>query len=236
VAREEKTVALRIALLLALILSSPVAYGTGESFRPSGAEQMIRTGVDDGFAADQTLFFTSRWRRAAVLRALERSGRYRGMILGVLAEEGLPRELFYLPMVESEYSSTAVSWTGAAGLWQLMPQTARVMGLEVSDRVDERLDPVKSTRAALRHLKDLRANCGDWTSALAAYNCGAAVVSAVQGKRRAAFPEETRLYVPRFVAAVQVGRNPRKYGYHPRYDPPMRMPDSDGVLPPEIPS
>jgi hypothetical protein len=143
--------------------------------------------------------------RSDLERSWARSWLYRGLILSALAREGLPAALFFLPLVESGYCARAVSKAGAAGLWQLMPETARDYGLEVSDRVDERFDPVKSTRAAVRLLKDLRERLGSWSLALAAYNCG-------EGRLRRALaggsglPFETRHYVPRFIAATVVGR------------------------------
>lgn len=169
-------------------------------------------------------------RPQTVEQALARSGRYRDMILADLKKAGLPPELLYLVMTESEYKYDAVSHSGAAGLWQFMPATARKYGLEVSYWVDERFDPEKSTRAAVRYLGDLYRWFGDWDLALAAYNRGEGGIGRdLQWSRstdfdsladRNALPQETHFYVPKFQACALIGTQPEKYGLHPSYDQP----------------
>ena len=127
--------------------------------------------------------------------------------------EGLPLELKYLPVIESGLDPSAVSRAGAVGLWQFMLPTARKYDLTVNSLVDERRDPVKSTRAAARYLSDLYNTYGNWMLALAAYNCGPTNVN--KAIRRADgikdywtiypyLPQETRGYVPAFIAANYV--------------------------------
>ena len=122
----------------------------------------------------------------------------------------MPLELKYLPAIESALNVKAVSPMGAAGLWQFMISTGRLYGLEINGLIDERMDPVKSTDAATRFLKDLYKVYGDWNLAIAAYNCGPGNVNkAIRrsgGKRDfwaiyRYLPRETRGYVPIFIAA-----------------------------------
>jgi len=130
------------------------------------------------------------------------------MIDGVFKRYGLPAQLKYLAVVESELKTKAVSRVGAVGPWQLMPATARILGLKVTSRVDERKNYYKSTKAAARYLKDLHAEYGDWLLVFAAYNGGeAAVNSAIKQSGNRNFwklqyylPEETREYVKKFIA------------------------------------
>lgn len=128
----------------------------------------------------------------------------------VLGANNLPLELKYLPIIESALNATAISRVGAAGLWQFMIPTGRMYGLEVNSLIDERLDPIKSTYAAARFLKDLFSMYGDWHLVIAAYNCGPGNVNkAIRrsgGKRDywdiyPYLPAETRGYVPIFIAA-----------------------------------
>lgn len=133
-----------------------------------------------------------------------------------LEAQGLPLELKYLPVIESGLDPNAVSIHGAAGLWQLMLATGKGLGLEVNSLVDERRDPYLSSEKAAAYLKDLYANYGDWTLAIAAYNCGPGTVN--KALRRAGgnpkdhdfwsiytqLPEQTRGYVPMFIAANYV--------------------------------
>ncbi len=123
---------------------------------------------------------------------------------------GLPLELKYLPVIESALNPSAKSPVGAGGLWQFMPATGRLYGLEVNSLVDERCDPYKSSTAAVAYLKDLYAIYGDWLLVIAAYNCGPGNVNkAIRrsgGKRDywsiyEYLPRETRGYVPAFIAA-----------------------------------
>jgi membrane-bound lytic murein transglycosylase D len=102
-----------------------------------------------------------------------RSVRHLGMIKRVLVKSGLPSDLAYLPHLESGFHMSARSHAGARGLWQLMPATARLEGLKVQRRVDQRTDPYKSTLAAAAIFKDLYAMAGSWPLAVTAYNYGA---------------------------------------------------------------
>lgn len=170
-------------------------------------------------------------RKRSVEETLARSGRYRELIERELAKAGLPRELFYLVMTESEYKPSARSHSGAAGLWQFMPSTARNYGLEVSFWLDERYDPVKATGAAIRYLSDLHRWFGDWHLAMAAYNRGenglgrdliaTRSMDFATTSRRGAMPNETRHYVPKFMACALIGMDPAKYGLAPRYEEPL---------------
>jgi membrane-bound lytic murein transglycosylase D len=138
----------------------------------------------------------------------------------------------YLPVVESLYSINDVSHMGAVGLWQIMPERARYLGLKVNYWVDERRDPEKSTRAACRYLKELYTMFDDWYLALAAYNRGEfglmrdmrssnATDLEEMGKRKA-MPRETELYVPQFLACVLIGNDPAAYGFSKvAFEPPL---------------
>lgn len=127
-----------------------------------------------------------------------------------LEAKRLPQELKYLPIIESALNPTAVSRAGASGLWQFMIGTGRMYGLEVNTLVDERLDPVKSSKVAATYLKELYSIYSDWHLVIAAYNCGPGNVN--KAIRRANgkhdfwaiypyLPAETRAYVPIFIAA-----------------------------------
>jgi len=130
-----------------------------------------------------------------------------------LARYDLPAELKYLPIIESALNPRIVSRAGASGLWQFMHGTAKMYGLEINSYIDERNDPIKSTDAAARYLKDLYAIYGDWHVVIAAYNCGPGNINkAVRrsgGKQGyweiySRLPRETRGYIPIFIAANYV--------------------------------
>ncbi len=133
---------------------------------------------------------------------------YFNLMEGVLTEYGLPSELKYLAVIESNLKPTSVSWAGAVGPWQLMPATARILGLQVSRKRDERTNYYKSTKAAARYLKDLYAEFGDWLLVIAAYNGGSApVYHAIKRSGSENFwdlqyylPTESRNHVKKFIA------------------------------------
>lgn len=153
-------------------------------------------------------------RRTLVETMLGMSLYYMPIFEQALEVEGLPLELKYLPVVESALNPVAKSRVGAAGLWQFMMRTGKGLGLEINSLVDERLDPYKSSRMAAKYLKQLHSIYGDWSLAIAAYNCGPGKVN--QALRRAGgtgkdfwqvyafLPKETRGYVPAFIAANYV--------------------------------
>ncbi len=153
---------------------------------------------------------------------LARSGKYMPMISKVLREEGLPEELAYLALIESSFITSAKSRQGAVGLWQFIPSTARLYGLRIDSWVDERRDPVKSTRAAAAYLKDLHSYFGRWYLATAAYNAGQGRIDRAMQRtgakdfwtlsHKARLSEETRNFVPKFVAVSLIATNPKKYG------------------------
>ncbi len=159
--------------------------------------------------------------RAFIERGIEKAIYYSPIILPILKKYNLPSDFIYLPIIESGYNEYAVSSTGAAGIWQLMPQTARDYGLVVNNQIDERFDIIKSTEAAAHYLSDLYNQFGDWNKVLAAYNCGPYCVSSIfksdpRGSFWAfkdSFPPETRQYVPRFLALLTIVKNARKFGF-----------------------
>lgn len=161
--------------------------------------------------------------RAMVQSWIKRSGRYGGMIRRVLREQGLPEDIVWLALVESGFEPTSHSPAGAAGLWQFMPDGARIYGLTVDRWLDERLDPERSTLAAARYLSDLHKRFGSWELAFAAYNMGyGGLQSAIKkyntndfwelAKLEAALPLETSLYVPKIIAMSIVARNKAVFG------------------------
>ena len=161
--------------------------------------------------------------RTYVERVLSRAGLYEPIISEALRREGLPQDLIYMAGAESGFNPFALSRKGAKGIWQLMLPRAREYGLKKDRWVDEREDPEKSTQAAVRHLKDLYQEFGDWYLAMAAYNCGPANVKrAIEKTGYADFwvlrdlqalPTETQNYVPIILATAQIARDPKAYGF-----------------------
>ena len=151
---------------------------------------------------------------------------YMPMIEEELINAGLPVELRMMPVIESALNPIALSRAGALGLWQFMPATGKLYGLEINSLVDERCDPVAATRAACRYMKDMYALYGDWTLAIASYNCGAGNVNKALARAGSSreehkltfwdvypyLPRETRGYVPAFIAATYA------YNYNRHHD------------------
>jgi membrane-bound lytic murein transglycosylase D len=154
---------------------------------------------------------------------LVRLSRYRPLVENIFTEFHLPSDLVYLSLVESGFNPYAYSRAKATGPWQFMKGTAKLYGLRVDAYVDERRDPIKSTVAAARYLRDLYDLFGAWPLAMAAYNAGEGkVMRALQKARAESFTDisktrlirrETKEYVPRFMAATIIAKNPDRYGF-----------------------
>jgi membrane-bound lytic murein transglycosylase D len=159
---------------------------------------------------------------------LERIGKYGPLIQSELRAQGMPEDLLYLTMIESGFDPNAYSTAHAAGLWQFIAETGERYGLEVSEYVDQRRDPIESTRAALTYLQEMHERFDSWYLAAAGYNTGENRVGRLMrettGSERgedAAYwdiwdrlPRETRDYVPLMLAAGHIAKQPGKYGFH----------------------
>jgi len=186
--------------------------------------------VENKYVLKEIQSFTNKEKKL-FLEAYKRSGQYREMILNELNKEGLPQELSWMPMIESWFKIRAYSRARALGLWQFISSTGYRFGLKRDRWIDERMDPEKSTRAAVQYLKELHSYFGDWTTALAAYNCGEFRVQRIIKNQRINYldnfwdlypmlPRETSRFVPRFIAAVLIIQNPEKYNMDlPKPDP-----------------
>lgn len=162
--------------------------------------------------------------REMMARILGTSQYYFPFIEEELIKAELPIELRAMPIIESALIPTATSRAGAVGLWQFIPSTGKNYGLEINSLVDERRDPIRSTQAAVRYLRDLYNLYGDWTLAIAAYNCGPGNVNKAIARSGTAdkshsfwdiyeyLPPETRGYVPAFIGATYA------YAYHRQHN------------------
>jgi membrane-bound lytic murein transglycosylase D len=167
-------------------------------------------------------FFSTKQRRR-VEDGLARSGRYLETYRQIFRAEGVPEELVFLPMIESGFVENAVSPAKAVGVWQFISETGKLYNLQNDDWYDRRLDPIVSARAAARLLRHLYNTFDDWDLALAAYNSGAGTVKWARRVNEKAklptsywaldLPEETRNYVPAFIAMVLIAKNPSAFGF-----------------------
>src|SRR6476620_8553818 len=169
---------------------------------------------------------------------LVRLSRYRPLVENIFTEFHLPSDLVYLSLVESGFNPYAYSRAKATGPWQFMKGTAKVYGLRVDAYVDERREPIKSTVAAARYLRDLYDLFGAWPLAMAAYNAGEGkVMRALQKARAESFTDisktrlirrETKEYVPRFMAATIIAKDPDRYGFPQEASSPQQV--DEGVV------
>jgi membrane-bound lytic murein transglycosylase D len=151
---------------------------------------------------------------------------YRDLIDDILDEYNLPRDLVFLAMIESGLSVKAHSSANAVGPWQFIAGTGRIYDLRIDWWVDDRRNIEKATRAASSHLSDLYDEFGSWPLAFAAYNAGPRRITRAIAKHRTrdfwkltSLPSQTRNYVPKFMAALYIGKDPERYGF--------RVPDGD---------
>ncbi len=171
--------------------------------------------------------------RKFFIESYQRSGRYRPHILKALKEAGLPPELSWLPLIESGFKVKALSRARALGLWQFIPSTGYKFGLKRDEWIDERMDVAKATQAAIAYMQELHNIFGDWSTVLAAYNCGEYRVLRVIRNQNINYldnfwdlfgklPWETARYVPRFMAVLEIINAPGKYDFDlTNVDPPL---------------
>jgi membrane-bound lytic murein transglycosylase D len=178
------------------------------------------------------IFQTNPQYRGFITASLKRSAQYMSLVKGIFSEKGIPEDMVYIAFIESGFNKRAKSRVGALGMWQFMPKTARGYSLKVSSKIDERLDPIKSTQAAVDYFHDLIAIFGprSFLLALAAYNCGEGKIIYCLKKIDNPFEErnfwhirgclakETREYPPKIIAAAIIGNNPEVFGF-PRFRP-----------------
>ncbi len=166
-----------------------------------------------------------------IARGLARSGRFIPMIERVFQEEGLPRDLAQVAMVESSFIPRARSPKAACGIWQFIPETGRNYGLSSNGFIDERNDPEKATRAAARYLRFLHDLFHDWFLAMAAYNAGEGKILRTMEKTGLAdfwqlaasglLKPQTQNYVPAVIASTLIAKNPAHYGFDVEYEKPL---------------
>jgi len=215
IARQKDDIRLLISKQILSIYSS---MHTTTSGKHSEIPHIVNSDVEKEIRLFQT------GERDFFIQSHERSALYRPIILKELKKAGLPEELSWLPLVESGFKIHALSRARALGLWQFIPSTGYKYGLNRDEWIDERLDVEKSTRAAIDYLKELHGMFGDWLTVLAGYNCGEGRVLKVISRQHINYfdrfwdlyrqlPYETARYVPRFLATLQIIKNPKKYGF-----------------------
>ncbi len=200
--------------ILEVYASRHIAANGKNNGIPLEVNRHVQAEIDSFSKGREKDFFIASYRR---------SGKFRPFILEEFKEAGIPPELSWLPLIESGFKVNAFSKARALGMWQFIPSTGYKFGLERNTFVDERMDPAKSTEAAIAYLKELHNIFGDWITAIAAYNCGENRVLRVIREQNVQYldnfwdlyerlPRETARYVPRFLATLHMVNHPEKYG------------------------
>ncbi|MBC7741597.1 MAG: transglycosylase SLT domain-containing protein [Bdellovibrionaceae bacterium] len=212
------------------ITSSEKAMGEPSKFRvtnvpvvaPTEELEIIPTELNAN--VDKWINYFQGRGRPHMERYLLRSTRYEALMKKVLRDNKLPEDLFYIALIESGFSSQAFSHASAVGYWQFIRGTGKRYNLKIDQLIDERRDPVLSTQAAAEYFKDLYAKFNSWYLAMASYNVGEGRVDrAVRKykthdfwqltKNKRALPRETDDYIPKYIAAKLIAKNPDKYGF-----------------------
>lgn len=186
--------------------------------------EMLKIPVDMNPLVGQWVKYFQGRGRHHMERYLGRMTRYGDLMKQILRENGMPDDLLYIALIESGFSSRAVSHASAVGYWQFIKPTGRRYDLEVSTLVDERRDPVLSTQAAAAYFKDLYGMFNSWYLSMAGYNAGENRIQRAVNKhktrdfwelaaRKRALPKETLHYVPKYIAARLIANDPVKYGF-----------------------
>jgi membrane-bound lytic murein transglycosylase D len=194
---------------------------------PGEFSALLEASVALGIEEDPRIEFFVRYFREDARQNFElglaRSTKYLPMMREIFQEEGLPEQLVYLALIESNFNPRAYSRRRAVGIWQFMAGTGRKFGLRINWWVDERRDPVKSTRAAASYLKYLYEMFGEWDLAIAGYNAGEGTIERCLRRREADnfwglckyrdLKRETKNFVPKFLAASRIATDPEGHGF-----------------------
>ncbi|MBI3065042.1 MAG: transglycosylase SLT domain-containing protein [Deltaproteobacteria bacterium] len=209
--------------------SRPKRYISGEIARIAAAH-----GVDSDRVKSQ------RGIKERTAAGIKRSGKYLAQMQQIFRERGLPAEIAYLPIVESSYDINARSNVGALGMWQFMRVTGKQFNMRVDRNVDERKDPVESTRAAAAYLQQAYESLGSWPLAITSYNYGPAgmaravseigsndLVTLIQKYHHRYWGFAPKNFYAEFLAAVEIGKNPNKYFPELEIDPPLAIEEAE---------
>lgn len=208
-----------LAILVLLVMSAFAATPCEPAFTNNNNKNITISSADYAFEKNPLLnTISARYvenylaENTANLELIkEKSKSTFAMMDGVFKKYKLPLQLKYLAVIESELKPTAVSKVGAVGTWQLMPETAKILGLKISATEDERRNTPKSTKAAALYLRDLHTEFKDWLLVLAAYNCGPGPIYAAMKRSGSKnfwllqkyLPKESRTHVHKFIATHQ---------------------------------
>jgi membrane-bound lytic murein transglycosylase D len=218
----------------------PLSFALQSELHPQETRHATDPYLTQSEFVDQEIAFFQTAFKERFEKYLSRSGRYLPIVRQIMKESEVHEDIAYLPLIESGFNPMAVSRAKATGLWQFMKRTAKQYGLRVDNWIDERYDAVKSTKAAMQYFKDLYALFGSWPLSMASYNAGEGRVGRALAKTGTSdywelkatgkIPKETRDYVPKFMAATMIAKDPGAYGFSVSYEAPL---DYDEVLVPK---
>ncbi|MGP1579880.1 MAG: transglycosylase SLT domain-containing protein [Wolinella sp.] len=213
------------ALIFCLIFNSMLFASFNNSTYNNHDELVLEIfGVEPSFLYDENFLsmkntFLNEMRRERLLKRYDEAYEFVPLLKEMILKAEIPQEFLYLAMAESEFSLRAYSRKKAAGLWQFMPQTAKIFGLKIDEYVDERRDPVRSTEVAITYLKHLQGIFGKWYLAAIAYNCGEGrlkraiaqagsdELSVLLDSKKRYLPRESRLYIRKILSFAMMFRN-----------------------------